>query len=204
MESVLGATPHEFESRILRTRPQGQPKAPTALRPGPSSFRGRSPGRGAVGGPPAETVDGHYRHRPPAQRHLARRTPRRRGHRPTHRTASAPSGRALSASSIARSAASPSATESLPPSGYTIWREECPRVATNWRNEPFRRSGSGVFGSAQAGGKGKNRHKCFPIRGGTDIRPEGRNDQEGYYLRGHRCRRHGSRYELGRCQRPRR
>jgi len=24
LESVLGATPHEFESRILRTRPPGQ------------------------------------------------------------------------------------------------------------------------------------------------------------------------------------
>jgi hypothetical protein len=34
LESVLGATPHEFESLILRTRPPGQMRAPTGSRSG--------------------------------------------------------------------------------------------------------------------------------------------------------------------------
>ncbi|GAA0677118.1 hypothetical protein GCM10010193_32960 [Kitasatospora atroaurantiaca] len=55
---MLGATPHEFESRILRTRPPGQTKDPTALRPGPSSFRGwvrRGRRRAARGWKPDES-----------------------------------------------------------------------------------------------------------------------------------------------------
>lgn len=52
LESVLGAPPHEFESRIFRTRPRGQTKDPTASQSSPSSFRGRSClrcGFGAIG-----------------------------------------------------------------------------------------------------------------------------------------------------------
>ncbi|WP_344641200.1 ABC transporter permease [Kitasatospora cystarginea] len=44
LESVLGVTPHEFESRILRLCPSGQTRGPdrTAVRSGPSSCRALS------------------------------------------------------------------------------------------------------------------------------------------------------------------
>jgi hypothetical protein len=40
LQSGLGATPHEFESRILRTRSTGQTWPRTQMRPGPTSFEG--------------------------------------------------------------------------------------------------------------------------------------------------------------------
>ncbi len=53
LESVFGATPHEFESRIPRTRPPGQTRAPTGYRLGPSSFAGPVCGGYAADAPEA-------------------------------------------------------------------------------------------------------------------------------------------------------